>query len=428
MKLLNQSIKYISISILAIVTVWAAVFYYNMLNEIKGSIDEGLEHYKRIIINNAQKDSTILNKRQFDESFFATRKIPKKQALSVTDTYLDTIFYMQDADDKKPEAEPVRMLVTAFEVDGEYYELKVANSMVEEDDLIKELFNDTIWLYFSLIIGVVLINNFVLKRLWKPFYEFLGQLKNFRLGHSRTFPKVKTNTKEFTDLQNAVNVLLQHTLETYEQQKQFIGNASHELQTPLAIATNKLELLIEKGNLENEQAQNIAEILQIIERLVKLNKSLLLLTKIENKQFLENQEVSLNKVVTKSMGDLEDIAAFKDVTISLRKKAELSFKMDASLANVIISNLLRNAIFHNIPNGKVTVEITESSLKISNTGDPQKLDENLIFTRFYKPDNVSKGTGLGLAIVKAISDLYGLKVSYAFENDLHSFKIIFPIT
>lgn len=428
MKLLNQSIKYISISILAIVTIWAAVFYFNMLNEIKGSIDEGLEHYKRIIINNAQKDSTILTKKYFDESFYATRKIPKKQALSVKDVYLDTIFYMQDADDKKPEAEPVRMLVTAFEANGEYYELKVANSMVEEDDLIKELFNDTVWLYFSLIIGVVLVNNFVLKRLWKPFYEFLGQLKNFRLGTSQKLPKVKTTTKEFTDLQNAVNVLLQHTIETFEQQKQFIGNASHELQTPLAIATNKLELLVEKGNLQNEQAENIAEILQIIQRLVRLNKSLLLLTKIENKQFLDNQKVPLNEVIKKNIGALDDIASFKNVTISLVETAELFFEMDASLANVIISNLLRNAIFHNIPNGNVSVEITEKWIKVSNTGSAQKLNENLIFARFYKPDNTSKGTGLGLAIVKAISDLYGLEVSYSYKNHLHSFKIVFPTT
>src|SRR5690606_9283637 len=109
-----------------------------------------------------------------------------------------------------------------------------------------------------------------------------------RVGNSKNFPEVKTDTAEFTDLQNAVNILLQHNIETYEQQKQFIGNASHELQTPLAIATNKLELLIEKGNLQNEQAESIAEIMSIVERLVRLNKSLLLLTKIENKQFLDN--------------------------------------------------------------------------------------------------------------------------------------------
>ncbi|MCO6360466.1 sensor histidine kinase [Roseivirga pacifica] len=426
MKLLNQSIKYLSVSILAIITVWAVIFYFNMLNEIKGSIDEGLENYKRLIIQNAQQDSTILTKNYFDESFFALQQIDREQALSIKDKYFDTVLYMQDADDEKPEPEPVRMLITAFELNGQYHELKVANSMVEEDDLIKELLNDTIWLYISLIIGIVFINNFVLKKLWKPFYDFLRQLKKYRLGIAQKPPKVKTKTKEFTDLQNAVNALLQHTTETYEQQKQFIGNASHELQTPLAIATNKLELLVENGNLQDDQAENIAEVMGIIERLTRLNKSLLLLTKIENKQFLDNQMVLLHKVVQKNISDLEEIATFKNVKIALKETAELPFEMDTSLANVVVSNLLRNAIFHNIPNGNVFVEITKDAIRISNTGSNQKLDENLIFTRFYKPNNTPKGTGLGLAIVKAISDLYSFKVSYSFDNALHCFQIEFP--
>jgi len=425
MKLLNQSIKYVSFSILAIVTIWAGIFYFNMLNEIKSSIDEGLENYKRIIIQNSQQDTTLLSKIYFDESFFTIQRIEKEKALSVKDRYLDTVLYMQDADDDKPEAEPVRMLITAFELNGKFYELKVANSMVEEDDLIKELLNDTIWLYISLIVGIVFINNFVLKKLWKPFYDFLSQLKKYRLGITQSLPKVKTKTKEFTDLQNAVNALLKHTTETYEQQKQFIGNASHELQTPLAIATNKLELLIEKGNLQNNQAEDIAEVMSIIERLVRINKSLLLLTKIENKQFLDNHTVSINEVVQKNINDLEDISSFKDVKIHLKEEAQLSVKMDASLANVIISNLLRNAVFHNNTNGSVVVEITEKNIKISNTSSNLKLDEKLIFIRFYKPGNKSMGTGLGLAIIKAISDLYSFKIFYSYNNSMHLFQISF---
>ncbi len=426
MKLLNQSVKYLSLSILAVITVWAVIFYFSLFNEIKSSIDEGLENSKRLIIRNAQQDSTILTKSYFDESFFAIRQIDKQTAFSVKDRYLDTVLNMQDKDDETPEPEPVRMLITAFELDGNYYELKVANSMVEEDDLVKELLSDVIWLYLTLIISIIFINNFALKKLWKPFYEFLSQLKEFRLEKNQVLPQVKTKTKEFTDLQNAVNALLRHATQTYEHQKEFIGNASHELQTPLAIATNKLELLIENGNLQNEQAENIAEVMQIIERLVRLNKSLLLLTKIENKQFLDNQTVSLNQVTRSCVTDLEEIASFKGVSLSINESAELAAQMDTSLANVMVSNLLRNAIFHNIANGNVSVEITETAINISNTGQPQKLDENLIFTRFYKPNSNAKGTGLGLAIVKAISVLYGFQVSYAFYDSLHNFKIDFP--
>lgn len=423
MKLLNKSLIYLSVSLFFIIGIWSVVFYFNMLGEIKESVDEGLDNYKRQIVYQAQKDSTVLAKNNFDEGFFAIRKITQTQALSVKDRYIDTLLYMQDADDESPELEPVRLLTTAFENNGNYYELQIINSMVEEDDLVEELLREAFGLYLLLIAAVIIINNFVLKRLWKPFYSFLNQLKNYRIGSGKNFPEANTKTKEFTDLQNAVNILLQHNIETYEAQKQFIGNASHELQTPLAIATNKLELLIEKGNLQREQAENIAEVMSFIERLVRLNKSLLLLTKIENKQFLENKSVSFNEVVKQSANDLEEMAEFKNVKIAIEEKAELTTEMDISLANIIVSNLLRNAIFHNVSNGNVSVEISENTIKIINTGIENSLNAEKIFSRFYKSENDQNGTGLGLAIVKAICDLYNFSISYHFGNALHCFKI-----
>lgn len=423
MKLLNKSLIYLSVSLFFIIGIWSVVFYFNMLSEIKESVDEGLDNYKRQIVYQAQKDTSVLAKNNFDEGFFAIRKITQTQALSVKDRYIDTLLYMQDADDESPELEPVRLLTTAFENNGNYYELQIINSMVEEDDLVEELLREALGLYLLLIAAVIIINNFVLQRLWKPFYSFLNQLKNYRIGSSKNFPEANTKTKEFTDLQNAVNILLQHNIETYEAQKQFIGNASHELQTPLAIAINKLELLIEKGNLQSDQAENIAEIMSIIERLVRLNKSLLLLTKIENKQFLENKSVSFNEVLKQSANDLEEMAEFKNVKIAIEEKAELTTEMDISLANIIVSNLLRNAIFHNVENGNVNIEISEKKIQISNTGFKIPLNEQKIFSRFYKSETDQNGTGLGLAIVKAICDLYGFSISYHFENTLHCFEI-----
>lgn len=425
MKLLNQSIKYISVSLLFIVSLWAVIFYFSMLNEIKESVDEELENYKRQIVYKVQKDTSILSQSSFDEGFFAIQPITQTEALAAKDRYIDTMMYMQDADDPELELEPVRMLATVFEHENKYYHLSIINSMVEEDDLIEELFRDTIWLYIILIIGIIFINNVILQRLWKPFYDLLYQLKNFRLGSNTPLPQVSTQTKEFNDLQQALNTLLQHNIETYEQQKEFIGNASHELQTPLAIAISKLELLIEKGNLDQTQTENIADILHIIERLVRLNKSLLLLTKIENKQFLQEQKISFNQLFRQSISDMEDITDYKNIHIQLNESAELSAQMDKSLANIIISNLLRNAVFHNIPNGTVNINISEKSVVISNSGKNTPLDPNKIFTRFYKSDSETSGSGLGLAIIKAIGDLYGFTVSYKHENDLHQFTLKF---
>lgn len=425
MKLLNRSLVHLMSWLLLIVSLWSVVFYFNMLNEIKDSVNEELENYKRQIVSRAEKDPTILQQKTFDEGFFSVNPISKKEALNFKDTYEDTEIYAQDADDETPELEPVRVLTTVFEQNGNFYELKIFNNMVEEDDLVKELLWDAAGLYVLLIFSILIINNLILKKLWKPFYDLLQDLKNYRLGTGKKFPKVETKTKEFSDLQEAVTTLLQYSEKTYEQQKEFIGNASHELQTPLAIAISKLELLMEKENFTNNQAEKIAEIMEIIERLVRLNKSLLLLTRIENKQFFDNTEVSVNEIVSKNVNDLHDIAEFKRVEISAKENKQLSVNADSALINIIVSNLLRNAIFHNVKNGKVEVEISENYLLVKNTGNQNILAQEKIFTRFQKNQQNQSGTGLGLAIVKAIADLYGFSVVYVFEEEMHQFKIKF---
>lgn len=413
------------IYLLLIVSLWSVIFYFNMLDEIKGSVDEELENYKRQIVFKAEKDSTILQQKTFDEGFFSVNKISEEEALSFKDTYEDTEIYAQDADDEAPELEPVRILTTVFEQNGNFYQLKIFNNMVEEDDLVKELLWDAAGLYVLLIFSILMINNIVLQRLWKPFYELLDELKNYRLGISKSFPNTETKTKEFSDLQDAVTTLLQYSEKSYEQQKEFIGNASHELQTPLAIAISKLELLIEKENFTENQAEKIAEIMEIIERLVRLNKSLLLLTKIENKQFFDNQEIKVNDIVEKNIEDLSDIAEFKEVEIIFSENSELLVKADAALINIIVSNLLRNAIFHNIKSGKVEVKIDAKKLNVLNTGTDHSLSHEKIFTRFQKSEQHQSGSGLGLAIVKAIAELYDFSVSYDFKNGMHEFSVNF---
>ncbi len=423
MKLLNKSLLWLSVSLFFIISLWSLILYFNMLTQIKKSVDEGLDNYKRQIVRSAQKNHTIEAKNNFEEGFFTIHEITQLQALAFKDRYIDTLLYMQDADDVAPELEPVRLLTTAFENNEHYYKLRIINPMVEEDDLIKELFFDAVWLYLLMLISLIAINNFVLQRVWNPFYTFLHQLKIYRIGNNEPQPNAKSNIKEFTDLQHAVSILLQQNTETFEQQKQFIGNASHELQTPLAVSLNKLELLIEKGNLNNEQAESIAEIITIIERLARLNKSLLLLTKIENKQFLGNQVVSLNEVIQQSIKQLEEFAAYKNLKISTTENANLTAAMDLSLANIIVSNLLRNAIFHNTTNGIVNIFITDVAIKICNTGTENPLNAEKIFSRFYKSENEQNNTGLGLAIVKAICDLYGFSISYSYANALHCFEV-----
>ena len=421
MKLLNRSLQYLSLSMLLIVSIWSVVFYLDMMDEIYDSIDDGLDNYKLLIQNKAELDSTVLLKNSFDESNYAIRPLSESAAFKIYDVYKDTLIYMPFEED----TEPVRLLTSAFEHKGKYYELKIISSMVEEDDLMKSLLKHMVWLYILLIISIVIINNVVLKKLWRPFHNLLQQFKNFRLGKDSGLTDVKTNINEFAELQIAGQTLINHTVEAYNRQKQFTENAAHELQTPLSIISGKIELLLERNTLSDQDAETLSEVLHISERMNHLNKSLLLLSKIENKQFYNNQDISLTELVRQLVNEFEDFAKYKNISIDIRESGDAHLHMDAVLAGILVSNLLRNAMFHNIEHGEIILEINKNKLRICNTTASDELNENEIFNRFYKSDAGRQGTGLGLSIVKAIVQLYGYKITYAYKNAMHCFEITF---
>lgn len=420
MNLLNYTLKYLAFALFGIISVWAVIFYVNMLDEVYDSLDDGLDNYKLLIIEKAQKDSTTFTRTEFAEGNYEIREISKTSALKIKDVHKDTLMYMQFEED----LEPVRLLTTAFAHNEKFYELKVISSMVEEDDLIEDLFYSLIWLYVAMIASILIVNNFLLKKVWSPFYGLLDQLKNFRLGKDRSIEPVKTNVKEFKVLNDSVTALINHTLETYNSQKQFIENASHELQTPIAISINRLELLAEKNEMTEANLETIGQVIQTLERLTRLNKSLLLLSKIENRQFEEKEEISVNKVFHDLKDEFSDFAEYKNISISIHEKGRLNAFMQKDLATILISNLMKNAIVHNHTSGTLEVEITSDYFKISNSGSATALDKNKIFKRFHKDSGDKNNTGLGLAIVKAIVDLYGLSVDYSFDGK-HHVKVLF---
>lgn len=412
MKLLNHTLKYLSITLFVIISIWAAIFYINMLDEVYDSLDDGLDNYKLLIINKAGEDSTILSKTEFAESNYEIREIPEAIALQRKDTHVDTLMYMVNEEDY----EPVRMLTSAFRMNNRYYELKVIASMVEEDDLIEDLLYSLIWLYLAMIASILLVNNFLLRKTWKPFYVLLEQLRGFKLGKDPMLTPAETKVKEFKELNEAVSLLINRSLETYHGQKQFIENASHELQTPLAISINKLELLTEKEDMDEANLMAVGQVIQTLERLTRLNKSLLLLSKIENKQFQENERVDINAVFKNLIEEFTDFADYKNVTISYQEHGQLYADMSKNLAEIFVTNFLKNAIVHNDSNGWVQVIVNPTSFTITNSGSDVPLDKDKVFQRFQKKSNEKNTTGLGLAIVKAIADLYGLSVTYSYQN------------
>lgn len=422
MKLLNYTSAYFAGILLLIISIWAGLFYFSMLDEIYDSMDDGLGNQKLLVIRKATADATILNHPEFEESYYTIKEIPFARAAAYKDVYVDTLMYMENEEDY----EPVRLLRSAFRhPNGRYYQLQVITSMVEEDDLIEDLLYSLVWLYLGLVATILLLNNFLLRKIWKPFYRLLERLQKFRLENPKKFKVSKTNIEEFKLLNTTVQKLIQSNVNAFNSQKQFIENASHELQTPLAISLNKLELLIENNNLNEEQLQLLASVISNLERSTRLNRSLSQLTKIENGQFVEVSDTNLNGLVKNLLEDFQELAAHRNITLNLEENATLKPRMNPDLASILFTNLLKNAINHNQSGGFVNVIIQEKCFAIENASAGKPLNSEQIFSRFYKGEQNSQSTGLGLAIVKAIANLYDFRVEYSFQAEKHRFTVWF---
>lgn len=412
MKVLNYTTSYLAVVLLVLISIWATIFYYAMLDEIYDSIDDGLDNQKGLIIQKAAFDSSVLARQQFDEGDYAIRPIDSLEALQIREQYVDTLMYMQNEE----EYEPVRLLKTVFRQHGRYYQMQVITSMVEEDDLITQLFYALLWLYAGLLVSILLVNNILLKRIWKPFYHLLRQIQQFRLEKGFNITHQPTKIEEFSLLQQNVAQLLQHNIDTYTSQKHFIENASHELQTPLAIAINKLEALAESATLSQKDFLLLGSALENLQRLTRLNKSLLLLSRIENKQFADVTNVDLNALVKKTAKDLEDQLDFYQIELQIKEEEKVVLQMNTDLAAILVTNLVKNAIVHNHKKGFITIVIRKQALVIENSGSNKGLQPQNLFTRFNANASSKQSTGLGLAIVKAITDLYHFNIEYTYRQ------------
>lgn len=420
MKLLNYTTTYFAVILVFLLAIWALIFYIEILDEIYDSMDDGLDNQKILIIRKAEQDPSVLQKEFFEDGNYIISPTSPETGGDFKDEYRDTLMYMEN----EAEYEPVRLLESVFQQDGSYYKIKVITSMVEEDDLRKELFFSLLWLYAGLVLTIILINTFLQKKAWSPFYKLLNRLDKFRIERDSEIKYEETKIEEFRLLNTRVNSLLQKSVETYNSQKEFIENASHELQTPLAISINKLELMAENSNLTPQQMEELGTVLSSLESLTRLNKSLLLLSRIENRQFEAEETINWNELVKNVVAEFEDFAAHQQLKILISEEGHITKSGNKGLAGILISNLLRNALIHTSSGTSVEVEITPVKISFKNPG-LKTLQKEKIFSRFQGTQK-SNSSGLGLAISKAIAEKLDLDLTYNFHEAKHIFVIDFP--
>ena len=421
MKLFNRVLIHLLSGIFIILLGWAVFFYLGIMSEVNDEVDDSLEDYSELIITRSlagkelpAHDSGSNNQyflREVDESY-----VRSHQAIS----YRDSMIYIKE----KNETEPARILTTLFkDKENRHYELSVFTPTIEKRDLQEAIFHLLIALFATLLIAILVINIWVFRRSMKPFYQLLNWLDKYRLGQENEPLDISTYTTEFRKLNETVKRYASHSEEIYRQQKLFIGNASHEIQTPLAVCQNRIEMLMEDESLSEEQLSELAKTYQTLEYVSKLNKSLLLLSKIDNSQFVDSANVCINELVHRYMDDYQEVYDYKEIQITLNEKENFHLQINETLATMLITNLLKNAYVHNNEHGTIQIEIGKDYITFSNSGDLQPLDEKRVFERFYQGKKKEGTTGLGLAIVAAICRQCSLAVSYRFVNNKHEFHV-----
>lgn len=319
---------------------------------------------------------------------------------------------------------PFRQVSTGVVVKEKPYLLTVEMSLVDNNELVMAIALVQIALSVVLIAGLFFLNRSLSKRLWKPFYKTLDQLKAYDLDKSESVALEKSDITEFNDLNKTVSHLTERNRKVFLNQKEFIENASHELQTPIAIFQSKLDHLMQSSSLSKTEAATILALETTARRMSRLNKNLLLLSKIDNEQFLDTEEIDLSILIQNQLSVLKPVAQVQRMKINTSIDP-LLIKANRALIEVLFSNIFQNAIRHNLKGEDISVTLRDKTLAVTNKGRALKMNVEKMTERFSKESTDPNSTGLGLAIVKKICDNCGFHLGYRYDNSLHTFEITF---
>jgi two-component system sensor histidine kinase ArlS len=336
----------------------------------------------------------------------------------------DSVFEHSFYDALNKENEPFRVLNSPVKIEGKWFTFSAKINMVEKENLIGSTAILFILLLLLLIIGFFIITNIISKKLWQPFYVALDKMEQFEIDKSTSVKLVQNTTEEFNRLNHAIDSLISKNSKIYQSQREFIENAAHELQTPIAIFKGKLENILQRKDLNSEQFKLIEDLDNTTTRLVRLNRNLLVVSKIDNNTYNKIEKINLNEIINNQLNFFSEQALSKKISITTELE-EVLVNSNHILAEMLISNLFLNTINHNVHKGKIFVKLTKDRIIFSNTGALLPLQTEKMFERFSKSNPTSQGNGLGLSIIKKIVDTNHWTISYHFKEDYHTFEIVF---
>lgn len=418
MKLINKTQTYYLPLIIGLVTLWCGGFLWYIAQEMDQNINDALENELETAVHDLQADPTSPDLLA-ETLIFSIR--PIVELTNDNEVFKDTLL----GDPEDGDLEPFRQLSMQAMIHGKPYEVRLRKSQLEYDDLFSTILIGLLIFVALLIVSVVIINRRFLQHIWDPFYATIGQLSAYRVEKGGDVQLGESDIDEFQELNDGVRRLLGRIEEDYKRLKQFTENASHEIQTPLSVIQNQVELLYQDETMTENQHQRLGVINKMSGRLSRLNSALLMLTKIENNQYAQQEEVDLSGLMNRLVDQYRNLAQAQKIIIESDIDRGVIFKINPDLAEMLFRNLLSNAIKHNYPEGRVSVALNNDHCTITNTGPEPKGNPEHMFDRFRKDDGDSNSLGLGLSIVQTITHASDLKTDYSYRDGKHLLTIRF---
>lgn len=417
MKLLTKTNIYTSIANIILFAVGIFIVYQVILMKLDHEVDQQLLREKEEVIQGLKdgiKHTEFMS--NIGHKIFV-RKIDRQ-------TIYDNKFieYREHRDKGRDAAITQRELLFQAYVNGKAYEVTVCASLTEGKE-IGEYISGVVLIFLAVsFIILFLLNRFISDFIWYPFNDTLSKIKTWNIKKNKNLVFKETDIDEFHLLNDTLEDLTRQIQSDYYNLKEFTENVSHEAQTPLSIISTKIELLMQESNYSPKQHENLSQAYRATQRLYKLNEALILLTRIENKQFVETNKINLVNAINEKLEILEDFIEAKQIQIKKEFNKSVEKEVNSVLLTILLNNLFINAIKYNLEtDGYIRIILEENSLTIENTSPIDKIDRQYLFERNKK--STSGSLGVGLSLIKKIVDFFNWQITYSHKEGVHKFKI-----
>ena len=422
MKLIQKTGRTYLLLSIAIFLIGGILLYIVLTNVMNRRLDDKLLYNKEVLSKRIKYGYPLTIFEEPEELTAAENRLYPNDTIIYKDTLIfHAIEDVEGADDY----EKYRQLTAYETLQGKRYKIVARNSLVRNQDFITIITIATVLISLLLLTGLSYLNTRIAQRIWNPFRKNLKTLKSFSIQDQKPIELENSDIDEFKDLNESIQSLTEKLSSDFGNLKEFTENASHEMQTPLAIMQSKVELLLQSENLNKEESKQLQSIYQAGKRLSKLNKTLLTLAKVENRQFSEKEDINLTELIENKIDTYEDFIAQKHLTVKTKLDANTIINTNSTIIEMLVRNILSNAIKHNIDKGNIYCELKPEYLFVSNSGNEPNIDPNTLFNRFKKDSSSSDSSGLGLAIVKKICDTNNWKIDYSYLDNQHQIMIRF---